>query len=714
MSYQHQHHTTTTQQPLSLSRSKGSNTSTTSTSSISVIVGKTFEATTHPTNGTQQIIEVTKYKRLSDGYIYKETKLRSLEEVLSYDNDDDSSNVVEERVRESSRDDDVENVGHHHRRVSSGAVTARIHNMKSQVADPPAANNGGISMRNLGPQHPLRQITNQQQQPCPPSSISPQRHNPMKPNNKGGQQSMYPEQEVVSTFSSSYSSNTLGEQSAITEEHEVFPSAFPHPQQQQQGERRYRQQNQEGKLSKGGYGQNGRDNNEGGGGNHYFDEESESYVEEYTYENDAKEYDAQAWQHQQQLQQQEQGGRDNVEGWNPFGTDNSIADDSIQLNNRLPSKQQKGNKSANKKLSVSTFFNSGNQYDDEEDNSPIDLKGDDEEETPNSSGGGGMFSRSKQNKKLMNCNCRNISICAMLLVVVGIVVTIGLLVPSIKKNQSPSNLEEEEEVDKAPSCIDLGNIDLQIVISSTDSNVEDVNSWSLVRANENGTVTTINSLDDLPEVTNEDEDVGVGDGQQYTYKNCVEPGLYTFTISDSAGNGLGGGELNEDDSEKEGKGSSTGYYITANDVTLGVSSFFFHEEKMTFTLPFDAEEVEDTSDETADEEEMDTVCTDDFFLAIKTDGKPSESTWNVIDNDTQEEVLSGGPYEMEWTVYTHRACLPNGHYTFNMFDEGEDGVCCDGGKGFFVLQKDGKTIVNSNGEFGSVKSVDFMLGSEEV
>ena len=410
MSYQHQqHHTTSSQQPIELSRSKGSNTSNTSTSSISVIVGKTFEATTHPTNGTQQIIEVTKYKRLSDGFIYKETKLRSLEEVLSYDNDDDdddNSNVVEERVRESSssRDDDVEN-------ISSGAVTARIHNMKSQAADLPAANNGSISMRNLGPQHPLRQITNQQQ-PCPPSSVSPQRH-PMKPStNKGGQQ-MYPEQEVLSTFSSS-----LGEQSVITEEHEVFPTDFP--QQQQQGERRYRQQ--QGKLSKGGYGQNGRDSNEGEG-KHYFDEESESYVEEYTYENDAKEYDAQAWQHQQ-LQQQQQGGRDNVEGWNPFGTDKSIADDSIQLNNRLPSKQQGNKSTANKKLSVSTFFNSGNQYDDEEDNSPIDLKGDDEEDTPNSSSGG-MFSRSKSNNKLI-CNCRNISICAMLLLGVGIVVTIGL------------------------------------------------------------------------------------------------------------------------------------------------------------------------------------------------------------------------------------------------------------------------------------------------
>jgi hypothetical protein len=37
------------------------------------------------------------------------------------------------------------------------------------------------------------------------------------------------------------------------------------------------------------------------------------------------------------------------------------------------------------------------------------------------------------------------------------------------------------------------------------------------------------------------------------------------------------------------------------------------------------------------------VCSDDFFLAIQTDGNPDETTWNIIDDDSGKEVLAGGP-----------------------------------------------------------------------
>jgi hypothetical protein len=42
---------------------------------ITVIIGKTFESTTLP-DGSQQTVEVTKYKRLNDGHIYTKSKLR--------------------------------------------------------------------------------------------------------------------------------------------------------------------------------------------------------------------------------------------------------------------------------------------------------------------------------------------------------------------------------------------------------------------------------------------------------------------------------------------------------------------------------------------------------------------------------------------------------------------------------------------------------------
>jgi hypothetical protein len=49
-----------------------------------------------------------------------------------------------------------------------------------------------------------------------------------------------------------------------------------------------------------------------------------------------------------------------------------------------------------------------------------------------------------------------------------------------------------------------------------------------------------------------------------------------------------------------------------------------------------------------------------------------------------------------------------------MVDSGGDGLCCNNGRGFYLLSKDGKTIMNSNGEFGSENTVAFVLGEEDV
>jgi hypothetical protein len=98
------------------------------------------------------------------------------------------------------------------------------------------------------------------------------------------------------------------------------------------------------------------------------------------------------------------------------------------------------------------------------------------------------------------------------------------------------------------------------------------------------------------------------------------------------GNGLG----------NDGEG---GYYITSDGVTLGISSFFFHEEKMSFQLPLNNAYDSDG--------EEGAVCSDDFFLAIQTDDNPNETTWNIIDDDSGKEVLAGGPYSLPLAMYTH-------------------------------------------------------------
>ena len=617
--------------------------------SIAVIVGKTFEATTLP-DGSQQIIEVTKYKRLSDGYVYTESKLRSLEDV---EEDDMSETPKSQEVGGVDVRDDAELNNQQGGSVQSGSIR--------RVPPPPPSS---LVRRNISPHSQQRH--RQQQQPRP--TRSPQRqqsHSPTK--------HTYPESDILSTFSSSYSSaesadeNGTNFMSVITEDH-AMPSS--------------------GGIRGG--------NNEYGG-----------FVEEYLYDDDPIGF-AQWKSNDQQTTAVSTGDmprtasgvsstmQHNTNGWCPFG-DGSIADDSIQVVNNMNVKRglwASPARLAGRGLRVKTFFHTNNESSSSSNEKPLDLTNGrldsdgitDDEEGQQQRGAGYGRNKSRMSSSKKHCKVWTI---AILLVVIGSIVAIALLVPS---NQNTPSKQIENDDTKEPSCIHL-----QIVMSTTEENSEqDTNTWSLTRVNgdSNDKIVTIKSSDFLPEQTDENDETG---DSTHTFKKCVQPGLYTFTISDSSGNGLGT------------DGSKSGYYITANDVTLGVSSFFFHEEKMTFTLPLVPEEENSSGGA-----EIDTVCTDDFFLAIKTDGNPNQTSWNVIDNDTQEEVLKGGPYDLPWTVYTHRACLPNGSYTFNMDDEGGDGVCCDDGKGFFVLQKDGKTIVKSDGEFGSEKSVGFALGEEEV
>ena len=241
----------------------------------------------------------------------------------------------------------------------------------------------------------------------------------------------------------------------------------------------------------------------------------------------------------------------------------------------------------------------------------------------------------------------------------------------------PSN-EAEWNINKntptEPACIHLE------IIIDTDTNPDgDVNEWSLVRHGKNDNLISIAKSSELSPDT------------VHNFQHCVQPGAFTFTVSDSGGDGLG----------TNGEG---GYYIVANGVKLGVSSFFFHEDEMTFTLPFTGDEYDGDGE---------TECADDFFLVIKTDANPEDVTWDVVDNDSGKTVMEGGPYELPHSVYTKRACMNNGNYTFNIKDGGEDGVCCDEGYGLYMLYNDGELIANSDGQYGGGASTVFMLGGNQ-
>ena len=97
-------------------------------------------------------------------------------------------------------------------------------------------------------------------------------------------------------------------------------------------------------------------------------------------------------------------------------------------------------------------------------------------------------------------------------------------------------------------------------------------------------------------------------------------------------------------------------------------------------------------------------------LEIKTDSHPMETTWE-IKNTTQQTVLSGGPYFSPNTLNTIDICLPEGCYTFNIYDQFGDGICCNYGNGYYNLKKESSVLVNGS-RFGSSEKKSFCISNQ--
>ena len=95
-------------------------------------------------------------------------------------------------------------------------------------------------------------------------------------------------------------------------------------------------------------------------------------------------------------------------------------------------------------------------------------------------------------------------------------------------------------------------------------------------------------------------------------------------------------------------------------------------------------------------------------LVINTDNYPGETSWEFVDEGTNQIIASGGvngPNE----VFTQDICLNyNSCYTLFFYDDYGDGICCDYGEGnFYLLDNAGNQIFYNDGEFGSVTSEEF-------
>jgi hypothetical protein len=98
-------------------------------------------------------------------------------------------------------------------------------------------------------------------------------------------------------------------------------------------------------------------------------------------------------------------------------------------------------------------------------------------------------------------------------------------------------------------------------------------------------------------------------------------------------------------------------------------------------------------------------------LTLKTDKHPDETTWDVKD-PSGNIIASGGPYDDDLHIYTHEIPLGYGTcYQFNIYDSGNNGICCGtSGNGFYQL-KSGSTLIAGGAVFTTMESAQFYSAS---
>ncbi len=100
-------------------------------------------------------------------------------------------------------------------------------------------------------------------------------------------------------------------------------------------------------------------------------------------------------------------------------------------------------------------------------------------------------------------------------------------------------------------------------------------------------------------------------------------------------------------------------------------------------------------------------------IQVKPDDYGSEIYWELLD-DNYDVVTYGGPYQDGSTsVKTKTVTIDdNACYTFVIYDDYGDGICCDWGSGWYrILDSNNSTIVSSNGQYGYWQEKDFCLGN---
>jgi PKD repeat protein len=101
------------------------------------------------------------------------------------------------------------------------------------------------------------------------------------------------------------------------------------------------------------------------------------------------------------------------------------------------------------------------------------------------------------------------------------------------------------------------------------------------------------------------------------------------------------------------------------------------------------------------------IPTSTVNFEVKTDQYPTETTWKVR-NSSGTILYSGGPYSGANTVYTATWEFNEFDcYTFTIYDQYGDGICCAYGNGYYKLTDENNVVFAQGGQFGSEETKPF-------
>lgn len=105
-----------------------------------------------------------------------------------------------------------------------------------------------------------------------------------------------------------------------------------------------------------------------------------------------------------------------------------------------------------------------------------------------------------------------------------------------------------------------------------------------------------------------------------------------------------------------------------------------------------------------------TETTSALYLELLTDDNPEETTWELTDA-TGNVLYSGGPYTgMPNTLIQETFALSDEDcYSFRIYDDGGNGICCDNGNGSYQLNDYFGNVFLSGGDFAYSEINDFMV-----